>query len=333
MCALYGWLDCGKKLPHKLLKKLTQALANAAEERGTDAAGISYVKNGHVTIYKRPKPAHKIKFNIPENTVAVMGHTRLATQGDKEDNYNNHPFPGHADKAFAFAHNGVLYNDTELRKFHNLPETKIETDSYVAVQLIEKQKKLDFSSLRNMAEDVMGNFVFTILDENNTLYFVKGNNPLHLIYLERLGLYVYASTKSIMDKALKSTGLQSEPVTIIQTCEGDIISINSNGKIDSSRFTPEDYSFFSAGTKRTHYNFDWYDWEDDSEYCGYNDEEELLLDMCNCYGVDEEDVILLLDYGYTAMEIEDMLMDSDLLHSTIQNIKYQDYYDDFLMEL
>jgi len=333
MCALYGWLDCGKKLPHKLLKKLTQALANAAEERGTDAAGISYVKNGHITIYKRPKPAHKVKFNIPENTVAVMGHTRLATQGDKENNYNNHPFPGHADKAFAFAHNGVLYNDTELRKFHNLPKTKIETDSYVAVQLIEQQKKLDFSSLRNMAEDVMGNFVFTILDENNTLYFVKGNNPLHLIYLKRFGLYIYASTKSIMDKALKAVGMQSENPTIIKVCEGDIISINSSGKIDSSRFTPEDYSFLSASTKRQRYSFDWYDWEDDSEYCGYDDEEELLLDMCNCYGVDEEDVILLLDYGYTAMEIEDMLMDGDLLHSTIQNIKYQDYYDDFLMEL
>ena len=148
MCALYGWLDCGKKLPHKLLKKLTQALANAAEERGTDAAGITYVKNGHITIYKRPKPAHKIKFNIPENTVAVMGHTRLATQGDKENNYNNHPFYGKTDKAFAFAHNGVLYNDTVLRKSHNLPDTKIETDSYVAVQLIQKYGSLDFDSLR-----------------------------------------------------------------------------------------------------------------------------------------------------------------------------------------
>ncbi len=40
MCALFGWLDCGKKLPHKLLKKLTQALANVAEERGTDASEI-----------------------------------------------------------------------------------------------------------------------------------------------------------------------------------------------------------------------------------------------------------------------------------------------------
>jgi len=334
MCALYGWLDCGKKLPHKLLKKLTQALANAAEERGTDAAGISYVKNGHVTIYKRPKPAHKIKFNIPENTVAVMGHTRLATQGDKENNYNNHPFPGHANKDFAFAHNGVLYNDTSLRKSRNLPKTKIETDSYIAVQLIEKQGKLDFNSLKNMAEDVMGNFIFTILYENNTLYFVKGNNPLYLIYLERFGLYIYASTKSIMDKALKAVGLQYEKPTIIQTCEGDIISINSDGKIDSSRFTPEDYSFLH--TTRSRYNIPqyagWYDWEED-EYCGYTDEEELLLDTCNCYGADEEDVILLLDYGYTAMEIEEMFMDSDLLRSAIQEVKHSSFYDNFLSEV
>ncbi len=328
MCALFGWLDCGKKLPHKLLKKLTQALANAAEERGTDAAGISYIKNGHVTIYKRPKPAHKIKFNIPENTVAVMGHTRLATQGDKENNYNNHPFYGKADKSFAFAHNGVLYNDTALRKSHNLPATHIETDSYVAVQLIEQQKKLDFNSLKSMAEDVMGNFVFTILDENNMLYFVKGNNPLYLIYFERFGLYVYASTKSIMDKALKTIGFQSENPTIINVYEGDIISINSSGKIDNSRFTPEDYSFFSANTKRPRYSFDWYDWEKD-EYCGYTDEEELLLDMCNCYGVDEEDVVLLLDYGYTAMEIEEMFMDSDLLRSAIHEVKHSSFYDNF----
>ncbi len=79
-----------------------------------------------------------------------MGHTRLATQGDKENNYNNHPFYGKADKAFAFAHNGVLYNDTVLRKSYNLPKTNIETDSYVAVQLIEKPQKSIFKTLTSM---------------------------------------------------------------------------------------------------------------------------------------------------------------------------------------
>ena len=50
MCALFGWLDYKGIIPHKILKKLTQALANAAEERGTDAAGISYIKDGKVTV-------------------------------------------------------------------------------------------------------------------------------------------------------------------------------------------------------------------------------------------------------------------------------------------
>ena len=150
MCALFGWLDYKGIVSDRLLKKLTQALANAAEERGTDASGIAYVKGGKVTIYKRPKPAHKIRFNAPNGTRAVMGHTRMTTQGNEKFNYNNHPFYGHADVNFAFAHNGVLYNDKELRTEKHLPNTQIETDSYIAVQLLEQQGKLDFDSLKSM---------------------------------------------------------------------------------------------------------------------------------------------------------------------------------------
>ena len=40
MCSLFGFLDYQGIIPHKILRKLTQALANAAEERGTDAAGM-----------------------------------------------------------------------------------------------------------------------------------------------------------------------------------------------------------------------------------------------------------------------------------------------------
>lgn len=164
MCALFGWLDYKSIMPYKALKKLTQALANAAEERGTDASGIAYVNDSKVTIYKRPKPAHKVYFNAPNGTKAIMGHTRMTTQGNEKHNFNNHPFPGHADRDFAFAHNGVLYNDKMLRKEKNLPDTHIETDSYVAVQLIEQNGILDFDCLKSMAETVSGSFCFTALD-------------------------------------------------------------------------------------------------------------------------------------------------------------------------
>ena len=44
MCSLFGFLDYQGIMPHRMLRKLTQALANAAEERGTDAAAVD--RNG-----------------------------------------------------------------------------------------------------------------------------------------------------------------------------------------------------------------------------------------------------------------------------------------------
>lgn len=320
MCALFGWLDYKGIVSCKLLKKLTQALANAAEERGTDASGISYIHDGNVVIYKRPKPAHKIRFAAPDDTRAMMGHTRMTTQGNEKYNYNNHPFLGHAGTSFALAHNGVLYNDKALRREKQLPETFIETDSYIAVQLIEQQKKLDFSSLQSMAESVQGNFTFTVLDVENTLYIIKGNNPMCLLHFADLGLYVYASTESILAKALKKINLLNVPFSKIEVTQGEILRISSDGLLTRSKFKVQD-------------NFDsiaWmqyaYDWEDDY----YTQQEQLLLEMCGCYGITEDDVILLLDYGYTADEIEDMLLYSTLILKTIDAIRKEADYAEIL---
>lgn len=319
MCALFGWIDNKGIVPHKTLKKLTQALANAAEERGTDAAGISYIKNGKITIYKRPKPAHKLRFSIPDGTKAVMGHTRMTTQGNEKFNYNNHPFLGKADKSFAFAHNGVLWNDSELRNEKKLPPTHIETDSYVAVQLIESQGKLDFDSLKYMAETVEGNYTFTVLDEDNALYIVKGNNPMYLIQFEALGLYIYASTENIMKKALKKVFLDKCSYQRIDTVDGEILRIDCNEAVARSGFEMRQSSHLSG-------------WYDNSEYDSMY--EGLLLAYCGLYGVDPEDVALLLDYGYSCDEIEEMLMDTDLLREAIQFVRpgdgaclYEECYD------
>ena len=319
MCSLFGWLDYLGIIPHKVLRKLTQALANAAEERGTDAAGISYINEGKVVIYKRPKPAHKLHFNPPDGTRAIMGHTRMTTQGNEKYNYNNHPFAGIAgDTSFAFAHNGVLWNDKELRKEKLIPDTHIETDSYAACQLIESQGKLDFDSLRYMSETVEGNFTFTVLDQNNSLYIIKGSNPMCLLHFKDIGLYVYASTESIMKNALRRIGLHKFANERIKTDEGDIIRIDRNGDITRSKYEPKLY--------RSKYMSLY----DDSPY--YNMHEEILLAYCGCYGVDSEDVELLLEYGYTCDEIEEMLMDTNMLHEALRDVKYmcgEDVYESY----
>ena len=316
MCALFGWLDYKHILSYKVHKKMTQILANESEERGTDAAGISYVKDGKIVIYKRPKPAHKLNFDPQERTTAVMGHTRMTTQGDGKYNYNNHPFPGIAgNTAFAFAHNGVLWNDKELRKEKLIPETHIETDSYAACQLIEQQGNLDFDSLKYMAETVEGNFTFTLLDDNSSLYIVKGSNPMCLLHFPAFGLYIYASTESIMKNALKRIGLNRYAMERVETKEGDIIRIDRRGNITRAGFDPAPH-YYKFSTP--------YNWYDDYNY--YDAYAQTLLDLCHCYGVDEEDVTLLFEYGYTADEVEEMFLDHSLLHAALNLIKSEDDY-------
>lgn len=301
MCALFGYLDYSKKLPLKALQKLVQALANASEERGTHASGIAYNHDNKLTIFKRPKPAHKMRFRIPADTTAVMGHTRFTTQGDQKMNHNNHPFRGFAGTEFALAHNGVLYNDRELRVSKNLPTTKIETDSYIAVQLIEAQKALNFDSLASMAEDVMGNFTFTILDESNNLWFVKGSSPLYLIHFPELGLYVYSSTAGIMHKALKKIGLNLMSYDMIETEEGDLLKITSDGEILTDHFSVP--TFF---TRKIGWGLGSWDYPDDEME---DDNFALLMEMSGYYGVTPEEVQYLRDIGYTYDEIEEYLFD------------------------
>ena len=289
MCALFGFLDYGHRIPTKVLQRLLQALANASEIRGNHAAGIAYLKDNSLTIYKRPKPAHKLHFKLPPGTSAVMGHTRFTTQGSEKINCNNHPFLGHAGTDFALAHNGVLYNDRELRREKHLPETQIETDSYIAVQLLEAQGELSFESIQQMAEDVCGSFTFTLLDEDNALWFVKGSSPLYLVHFPEIGLYAYASTKDTMLTALKQTLLQYIRREVISIDEGQILRIDAQGNSSCGRFDP----FVLAKE---------YEWE-----LSYDEELEQLLNICGCFGVTEDEIMQMLEMGYSYDDIEDWL--------------------------
>ena len=314
MCAVFGFLDYKEKVSNAVLKKLIHYLSVAAEVRGTDATGIAYVRDGSMVTYKKPKPSHKVKLFFPRGTRSVIGHTRFTTQGSEKRNCNNHPFEGRCGtESFALAHNGVLYNDRELRREQHLPTTPIETDSYIAVQLLEQGQQLDTENIKRMAGLVEGSFVFTILRNDNTLFLVKGNNPLTLYHFPALGLYVYASTKSILDNALKKVKLNGK-YSEVDVSEGEIVKMSSSGNLHKSTFTMQDY---------IHTMFNPYNWN----YLNYakwweaNEREELLLEYCGTFGVSEEEVELLLEVGYDPDEIEELLMDTAAMEEALSEAK------------
>ena len=251
---------------------------------------IFHCANGHL---------YSIDFKHPESAVCVTGHTRHATQGDKKKNYNNHSFSGMCKNLrFALSHNGVLINDTELKKKYRLPKTKIATDSYVAVQLLEKKKVLDIESVRFMAESLNGSFAFSVLDSSDTLWLIRGDSPLSLVHLSKYKLYVYASTDEILYKSIVGTKLFNEikrgSFEEYKINSGDIVRIKPSGKILRDKFLYTDYS-----------SFHWWDYEPENDY--KDDYIEDLRSVAAYQGYAPDVVDELLAAGFMPEEIEDYI--------------------------
>jgi glucosamine 6-phosphate synthetase-like amidotransferase/phosphosugar isomerase protein len=111
----------------------------------------------------------------------IVGHNRLATTGDKNKNFNNHPF---RINDFVMVHNGVVSNHKELRKGFNI-KSEVETDSYVIIWLINhffekskvknRQEKI-CNAIRKTAKKLIGQFSVMLYDSlNNDLYYFKNS--------------------------------------------------------------------------------------------------------------------------------------------------------------
>ncbi|MBQ9346378.1 MAG: class II glutamine amidotransferase [Oscillibacter sp.] len=301
MCCLFGLFDYKRRLTGEQKTQVVRVLAAVAEARGTDASGIAYNVGGQLRIVKSPGPAHEAGFRVPDEADVIMGHTRMTTPGSAKMNRNNHPFSGQAGhQRFALAHNGVLTNDAELRRQFQLPTVKIETDSYIAVQLIERENVLDFRNLRNMAELLEGSFTITVLNAVNDLFVVKGDSPFCLYHYPKLGIYLYASTEEILRRGLEYIQISGDaPEKILLDC-GEILRIQHTGELDKDAFDSSNLfrpRCFIYGGRRGNGSEEWL--------------EELFM-VAGAFGYTPEDLEELLAEGCTTEELEAFLYDGEL---------------------
>ena len=349
MCGVFGFISYGNRI--KNTKKLAQELAWASTERGMDATGVAYVQKGKIIINKKGINAYDFEFSkeIKGNPQVLMGHTRKLTQGSAKKNYNNHPFYINTKdgRQFAFAHNGSVLNDYELRYQEDLPGTNIETDSYVVAQMLEKLGDVNYDTIREVASKVEAYLVFTFLDEEENIILVKGDKPLAIAHFPELKLWVYASTSEILFNALaqfpqtakillkKVIGDKKARVEWIEPKLGDIIKITKKGILEKTCFEFNDavYDYFYKRTKtnkgkRKYLSLAYASYSTAIPYDGYyqtleNDEFANIVAYARNYGITEQQLDLLREYGYTVDEIRE-LMDSGDIFSEIENVEIQE---------
>ena len=171
----------------------------------------------------------------------------------------------------------------------------------VGVQLLEYKKKLNAESLKFMAEEVEGSFSFSVLDDKNNLYLVKGDSPLSILHFTELRMYVYASTDEILYKSIVDSPLFDElmckryenpPIE-----EGQILKITSSGLLEYSRFN---YTY-SYGMRWWEYGFGFSDKKEENEYI------RDLKSVAAYQGYESETIDELLVSGFCLEEIEDFI--------------------------
>src|SRR5687768_13133344 len=142
MCGIFGVVCTAEQ--RELARSLTIALLKFSETRGREAAGIAVHDGTRIQVLKQGGTVSEFLANPklhqllddalaqPARTLALVGHSRLATNGTQGNIDNNQPVITNGAVAL---HNGIIVNDQELARRHQI-ETRGELDSEVLATLL-----------------------------------------------------------------------------------------------------------------------------------------------------------------------------------------------------
>ena len=172
MCGIFGVV--GKKNAAKTvlagLKKL--------EYRGYDSWGIAIKENGQLTRERHVGKIGQAKTKLPTSSIG-LGHTRWATHGGVTVG-NAHPHLDCQEK-LCLVHNGIVENYRQIKTSLKDHQFQSETDTEVALHLIEEEVKKTkaFKAVQATYKKVHGMNAFILLNaDSDELIAVKNGSPL-----------------------------------------------------------------------------------------------------------------------------------------------------------
>ena len=194
MCGIAGYITRDGKRPAVTKNQLSKMLLKA-QVRGKMATGIFWTGEKENNVFKLPVDAKTFSPLVPwENVLRAdvcLMHTRHATQGNPEENTNNHPLQ---EGNLILIHNGVIHNSNDY-------VSNQITDSFAITEAYFEHKGINDTfamGLKKALKHLTGSIACAMFDtEEDRLLLVRAGNPL-AIGLKKNTLF-FASTKSILD--------------------------------------------------------------------------------------------------------------------------------------
>lgn len=239
MCGIAGF--CINKDEVIDARNLAKCLLKGIEARGKDATGAAWYngKTNCVNYIKAPKPATDFCRNelwrLPSGVKNVILHTRWATQGSPKSEHNNHPI---VIENLVGVHNGHISNDKAILDYarNQFGHKRIgEVDSEAAFVIA----KYSDNPLTDFANALHGRAALAWIDGDKPreLNLTRVTDSPLVVAQTPKGSLVFASTKSILEKAMKEAGLKIEWINEMD--EYEYMKVRNGAVIEYTDYTPE----------------------------------------------------------------------------------------------
>lgn len=232
MCGISGFsLVPGCDIDRSLLGK---SLMAGVAERGADAAGYAWSRQGEKDIYVHKQIGGAADLlpliEIADDADSILLHVRDFTKGAPSIMANNHPIRhGHV----VGIHNGRIQNDDTLLAAYGIaraePEMTVDSEAIFAVVNLEGPSV-------HALQELQGSYACAWIDDRDedAVYVVLGTGRPLWLAIDRCGVF-FASTASAFSFVDRYTGLSLHPQEVT---EGVMFSIVSGQIVEHELFEP-----------------------------------------------------------------------------------------------
>jgi len=224
MCGIFGVVCTNDgRVDRELAHDLAISLLRHSETRGREAAGIAVHDGAQIQVLKQSGSVSEFLANpklhqlldrglaafTAGKTIAITGHSRLATNGTQSDVHNNQPVITGGAVAL---HNGIVVNDRKLLARYTV-QAQGELDSEVLAAVL--RKKLDASqdlvdATRATFAEIEGSASLAMLfDDLDVMLLATNTGSLFQLSSEHGKVFAFASERFILQRVLEDAGVSA----------------------------------------------------------------------------------------------------------------------------
>jgi len=240
MCGIFGIVN-NNFLGISELDSIIKDLFILSESRGREASGLAIRDDNKIHVLKQPvtaskfiktKEYHQLLNKLTRESikqVSIIGHCRLATNGQQESNLNNHPV---VKSGAVGVHNGIIVNVDSLYERFDYLNRNSEVDTELFIDLLQHLREQGKSLLEAVAETysyIYGETSVAVLF-NDVSDLLLATNTGSIYFASSDKLTVFASEKYILNALLEkhqNLGFSSNDVLQIRPGFGAIVSHSS----------------------------------------------------------------------------------------------------------